>query len=811
MKKYKNIFLTVVVLIFGLFGASNAKAAVNFENTSGCWPDVIQMMEAQNGNSASLCGDWMASQNPLTVTPGDNFWVGFYIHNTGSTSASNVEATLSMNETSQNNFNLSGSISGGDSISGSAQVEISGNSDQTPDLYSVKVYVNGNGYGNMVLIDTYMGSEADALLSGGLNIGSVPSINDTCYSGGNNYFCSQGMVVATFTTTNNQDIQDDCMIDYFNATDSVNEGSDASLSWATTGCTNASITNIGSVSVDGSDSDGPLYNTTTYTLTASGNGGSDTDSETVNVNQSNNDICNIDNFYANDYSIDDGDDVTISWSTTGVDEVFIEGPDGYDENFSDVDGSDSFEPQESGTYEITVDCESGTDEEDTSDSIYISVNENNDQCEINSFYASPTSVYSGAASVLHWSTTDANDVVLESSDGDDWNVNDDGTKTVYPDSTTTYTLNVDCGDGGDENDDVTVYVSSQTYACSDGIDNDIDGFVDMSDVGCFSVTDNDEYNQSNGTVTTISATNILSNSARLNGLVTGISSYTTGYFEWGPTASLGSITGIVNIGYVSNSFWYGISSLSPNTTYYFRAVSTEGGVVKKGQILSFSTNLFVPPQVPNTTIIQNIIQGTGGGSNLIDLKVIMQEELICTERAHDFSVTYKNISGVDLNDAVVRVTLPKYVEFRGSSNGIFTPTDNTLTIQIEEFKKSEEGQVFITADTLGRAWREDILVTTAIASVRNPKNKVQEDAIAYGIVETQNCQNRNSLLGFAFGAGFWPNSVFGWLLLVILILLIVYISRRLYKRKPNTVTTTRMYKDDPHTTITKETDYDHMN
>ncbi len=66
MKKYTNIFLVAVVLIFGLFGASNAQAAVNFENTSGCWPDVVQVMEGQNG-TPSLCGDWMASQNPLTV------------------------------------------------------------------------------------------------------------------------------------------------------------------------------------------------------------------------------------------------------------------------------------------------------------------------------------------------------------------------------------------------------------------------------------------------------------------------------------------------------------------------------------------------------------------------------------------------------------------------------------------------------------------------------------------------------------------------------------------------------------------------
>lgn len=41
---------------------------------------------------------------------------------------------------------------------------------------------------------------------------------------------------------------------------------------------------------------------------------------------------------------------------------------------------------------------------------------------------------------------------------------------------------------------MNIVSSTSTYACNDGIDNDGDGYVDMGDPGCFSPTDNDEYN-----------------------------------------------------------------------------------------------------------------------------------------------------------------------------------------------------------------------------------------------------------------------------------------------------------------------------
>ncbi len=141
MKKYTNIFLVAVVLIFGLFGASNAQAAVDFENTSSCWPDVVQAMVGTGNNQGQTsCNQWLSNPN---VNPGGNLWVGVYIHNTGNTASNNTNVSLTKNETSQNSFSFQGTVSGGGStISGSATANINSPSDQDFNLQSVKLYIN---------------------------------------------------------------------------------------------------------------------------------------------------------------------------------------------------------------------------------------------------------------------------------------------------------------------------------------------------------------------------------------------------------------------------------------------------------------------------------------------------------------------------------------------------------------------------------------------------------------------------------------------------------------------------------------------
>lgn len=89
----------------------------------------------------------------------------------------------------------------------------------------------------------------------------------------------------TITVTVNGGSTNSCVINSFYANNnSVNYGGSTTLYWSTSNCTSASISNIGSVNVDGSNSTGTLYNTTTYTLNAWGNSTNDSKTITVTVN-----------------------------------------------------------------------------------------------------------------------------------------------------------------------------------------------------------------------------------------------------------------------------------------------------------------------------------------------------------------------------------------------------------------------------------------------------------------------------------------------------------------------------------------------
>jgi len=121
------------------------------------------------------------------------------------------------------------------------------------------------------------------------------------------------------------------------------------------------------------------------------------------------------------------------------------------------------------------------------------------------FYASPTTVYSGFSSTLYWWTTNATSCTASA----DWR----GTKGVSGSESTgplkqdtkyhiqhitankSYTLTC-VGPGGTTTGTATVSVSTlpptSVSQCSDGVDNDGNGYADMADSGCSNSLDNDE-------------------------------------------------------------------------------------------------------------------------------------------------------------------------------------------------------------------------------------------------------------------------------------------------------------------------------
>lgn len=138
------------------------------------------------------------------------------------------------------------------------------------------------------------------------------------------------------TVTVNGGSTSSCQINYFTASPStVAYGQSANLSWGSTGCTYANISNIGSISTNGSTSTPPLYATTTYTLTVGdSNGDRGATQVVVAVTQSGTTgwgtttgtgYCQISSFTASPTTISSGQSAMLSWNAPGCSSTTLSG------------------------------------------------------------------------------------------------------------------------------------------------------------------------------------------------------------------------------------------------------------------------------------------------------------------------------------------------------------------------------------------------------------------------------------------------------------------------------------------------------
>ncbi|MFA7286004.1 MAG: hypothetical protein WC011_04160, partial [Candidatus Paceibacterota bacterium] len=302
------------------------------------------------------------------------------------------------------------------------------------------------------------------------------------------------------------------------------------------------------------------------------------------------------------------------------------------------------------------------------------------------------------------------------------------------------------------------------------------------------------------TAITTLATNIDQNSARLNGLglISGNVS-TNGYFEYGETQSLGRTTVNNFIGNSSSSpFYSSLFGLSPNTTYYFRAVVTNQYGTSRGDILSFrtggtgvvsgvstNTNTVTRYVYREVIPVTNVITTTDVGvskPSLVFLTINRNDEIANLGGTYEYLVNYKNVSGENLRDLVLRVVLPKELTYVNASRGYFSEENNTVVVNIANLYPQEEGSVAVRVSVNTNAEIGKTIVVTANMVYTIVNTNVQEEVFAYS--KNTVGVNNSSVAGAAlFGNGFFPTTLIGWLVLLLIILLIVLAIRMAYMRR----------------------------
>jgi hypothetical protein len=291
---------------------------------------------------------------------------------------------------------------------------------------------------------------------GSVNVSGSQSVyptSTTTYTltayGSNNVAQSKTTVV-----TVNQPV-DNCAITSFTANPtSINLGGSSSLSWSTTNCISATISNLGyNVPTNGTQSVWPT-GTTSYTLTAVGiSGVSQTRNVIVTINLID-PVCSISSFSANPTTIDKGDSSALNWSTTNCTGANIYPTLGT----VNTTGGQSVYPTQSTTYTLTAYGTSGAAQTRT---VTVNVNQPTLNCAIGSFTANPTTIDKGDSSSLSWSTSNCTNVTIYPTLG---TVNASGTQSVYPLTSTAYALTAYSANGSSQTRTVTVNVNQPTYS-----------------------------------------------------------------------------------------------------------------------------------------------------------------------------------------------------------------------------------------------------------------------------------------------------------------------------------------------------------
>jgi hypothetical protein len=209
----------------------------------------------------------------------------------------------------------------------------------------------------------------------------------------------------------------------------ITAGESTELEWVVANATSVSISpGVGTVDEESGTATVNPTSTKTYTITATNTFGSTTGTVKVFVAT---DVPEITTFTADPEVVTEGDAVTLEWEVEGAVTVYISDEVG---NVDPVSGTEEVHPTATLTYTLTATNSFGS----VTETVEVTVNEG--QPVITSFTATPTTVTSGGSTVIEWDVSGADIVHIDSSTGMGGDVTESGTQTVYPPSTTTYTL-----------------------------------------------------------------------------------------------------------------------------------------------------------------------------------------------------------------------------------------------------------------------------------------------------------------------------------------------------------------------------------
>lgn len=344
--------------------------------------------------------------------------------------------------------------------------------------------------------------------------------------------------------------------------------------------------------------------------------------------------------------------------------------------------------------------------------------------------------------------------------------------------------------------------------CVEFEDDDNDEQLACGDIEDFRTDDggsvtnpNPPVNNPDAAAITRLATNITTTSASLRSFVTGEGSATC-FFQYGRSTAFGATTParVVNLGN-STSCESTRFNLSPNSTYYYRAVLVDDSRTYYGLTQSFRTNS-VPvvvnpnprPPVNNGDIIVNVIEQV----EREDINEIELTKFISalddarfsdrTEADRDETVFHKVVLENNGNDVLRDIVVTDYIPFElelDERRSLDDDAQKQVSWRIARLNPGETREFTTELRVRDTVRYGEIFDSNAQAS--NEDFTVTSNDVVLEVEERQIFEDNNANQGASiFGSGFFPDSLLGWLLLIVIALVIAYIvSRMLFARNEN--------------------------
>lgn len=293
----------------------------------------------------------------------------------------------------------------------------------------------------------------------------------------------------------------------------------------------------------------------------------------------------------------------------------------------------------------------------------------------------------------------------------------------------------------------------------------------------------------------------------------------TTYFEYGTNSSGTGYTTPPVSRSGSGSMPQSVNGLIPSTVYYYHAVLQNCMGTFRGTTLSFVTDAtsVISINNPPTVITRTIVNTTniGGGSAFIRLTIDNGRDTVVRNDQLFYDISWENITKTDLSDLVLDISFPKEFQISSSDKGQIDRDTNTIYVNISSLKGLEKDNMTVRGSINGSSLKDnDPFTARAIMAFENPKNKAQENAIAY---DSDTYLASTNVLGASiFGLGFLPGTLAGWLFLILLLVLVIliirYVTRReqhnhFYTRDDGSVPPVPMAPMGSTTTTTTDVDY----